>query len=127
MYVVGRQRVIGRDRHGLGVPKNPECKDAVTDKALLQPEGEPLWGLREIILGVQEQPPAGVLRVLDHGECGSRRARERDAANEAMQCLRRIVGTGFRKMVRPIGSVPRGGIARCNKGCNPPYHLGLSQ
>jgi hypothetical protein len=28
---------------------------------------------------------------------------------------------------RPIRSVPRGGIARCNKSCNPPYHLGLSQ
>jgi hypothetical protein len=28
---------------------------------------------------------------------------------------------------RPIGSVPRGRIARCNKSCNPPYHLGLSQ
>ncbi len=24
-------------------------------------------------------------------------------------------------------SVPRGGIARCNKGGNPPYHLGLTQ
>ena len=23
--------------------------------------------------------------------------------------------------------VPRGGIARCNKGCNLPYHFGLSQ
>jgi len=24
-------------------------------------------------------------------------------------------------------SVPCGDIARCNKGCNPPYHLGLGQ
>jgi hypothetical protein len=77
---------------------DPGHKDAVTDKALLQPEGEPLWGLREIILGVKEQPPVGVRCVLDHSECSSRRTRERDAADEAMQRLRCVAGSGFRKM-----------------------------
>jgi hypothetical protein len=34
------------------------------------------------------------------------------------------VSNAGRRLIGDGPSVPRGGIARCNKGGNPPYHLG---
>jgi hypothetical protein len=57
-----------------------------------------------------------LLRLRNNHEKRNRAGRR---CRQAMLALSFWIGDG--------PSVPCGDIARCNKGCNPPYHLGLGQ
>ena len=55
------------------------------NQPLLDPKGQPLALRPQIVLCLQQKPPGFILRILDHGEGGTGRRHERNAAGEPVQ------------------------------------------